>query len=114
MDDYIFNIGPILFCLIIFAIIILLGVIAFLFHNFKGLNLFSKHDNSIIDKFLSKYPNVSIDFIKKDIKAQSIENNQEIHELNKRVERIEQYVEELNNKIEKQLDKIIEEIPKRG
>ena len=92
MDDYIFNIGPILFCIIAIAIIILLGVFAFLFHNFKGLHLFSKHDNSIIDKFLSKYPDVSPEFIKKDTKAQNVENNQEIHEINKCIDILEQKV----------------------
>lgn len=105
MDDYIFNIGPILFSIVTIAGIILLGVIAFLFHNFKGLNLFSKHDNSVIDKFLSKYPDVSPEFIKKDANAQNVENNQEIHEVNKRIDAIEanqqailELLEKLQNK----------------
>lgn len=105
MDNYFINIGSILLFLIILAGIVLLGVIAFLFHNFKGLNLFSKHDNSIIDKFLSKYPDVSPAFIKKDAKAQNIENNQEIHEVNKRIDAIEanqqailELLEKLQNK----------------
>lgn len=89
MDDIVINIQPFLDLIAIIAGIVLLGVIAFLFHNFKGLNLFSKHDNSIIDKFLSKYPDVSPAFIKKDAKAQNIENNQEIHEVNKRIDAIE-------------------------
>lgn len=89
MDDIVINIQPFLDLVAIIAGIVLLGVIAFLFHNFKGLNLFSKHDNSVIDKFLSKYPDVSPAFIKKDAKAQNIENNQEIHEVNKRIDAIE-------------------------
>lgn len=92
MEEYVINLGPILLWLAVFAIIILIGVIGFLIHSFKGLALFSKHDNSIIDKFLSKYPNVTAEFIKKDIKAQNIENNQEIHEINKCIDVLEQKV----------------------
>jgi peroxiredoxin family protein len=105
MDEIVINIQPFIDIITIIALIILLGVIAFLFHNFKGLNLFSKHDNSVIDKFLSKYPDVSPEFIKKDTKAQNVENNQEIHEVNKRIDAIEanqamilQILEELKGK----------------
>ena len=97
MEGYIINIDPIFKYLVTIAGIILLGVIAFLFHNFKGLNLFSKHDNSVIDKFLSKYPDVSPEFMKKDAKAQNVENNQEIHEINKKLAELEEKINKLLN-----------------
>ena len=86
MDDIVINIQPFIDVITIITLTVLLGIIAFLFHDFKGLNLFSKHDNSMIEKFLSKYPDVSPEFIKKDAKAQNVENNQEIHEVNKRLD----------------------------
>ena len=90
-----------------------LAIIAFLYHNGFSLNLFSKHDNSIIDKFLNKYPDVAPEFMKKGLKEQNIENNQEIHEINKRFDKIETELEDLKDITEK-LTKILEEIEKRG
>lgn len=95
-----------------FSVIAAIIIGMFLIHNGFGLNLFSKHDNSIIDKFLSKYPDVSPEFMKKGIKEQSIENNQEIHEINKRFDKNDKDIEELKNTLNKVieiLDKMQEE-----
>lgn len=79
----------------LFWILFLLVVAVFLFllHNGIGINLFIKKDEKIIDKekaiiekFLDKFPLVHPDFMTKSAKEQNIENNQEIHELNKKVE----------------------------
>jgi len=59
---------------------------AFYFINTVAHLLSSKHT---VDKFLEKYPNVSELFINKTAKEQNIENNQEIHEINKRLAEIE-------------------------
>ena len=76
------------------GLFIIIGILLFLLHNITGLNLFSRHDNKVIDKFLEKYPNVSELFINKTAKEQNIENNQEIHEINKRLDALEK---RLNN-----------------
>ena len=64
-------------------------LIAFLLHNFGSLGLFTNHDQKVIDKFLDKYPDVTEIFCKLPLREQNIENNQEIHELNKRLDAIE-------------------------
>lgn len=94
------------------GIFIVIGIAFFLSHNGYIFKSFSKHDNSIIDKFLSKYPDVSPEFMKKGIKEQSIENNQEIHEINKRFDKNDKDIEELKNTLNKVieiLDKMQEE-----
>ena len=112
------NIYPVM-KILAFAGIIAIGFI--LFHNGFSLNLFSKHDSGLFDKFLSKYPDVAPEFMKKGIKEQNIENNQEIHENNKkilvleqRVERLEGLIKEFNDDIQEQLKTILEELEKRG
>lgn len=68
----------ILYLLAIFGIFSFINTVAHLLSN--------KHTT---DKFLKKYPNVSELFINKTAKEQNIENNQEIHEINKRLDAIE-------------------------
>lgn len=85
----------------------------FLIHNGFGLNLFSKHDNSIIDKFLSKYPDVTAEFMRKGIKEQNIENNQEIHEINKRFDKNDKDIQEIKETLDK-IIQVIEEMQNRG
>lgn len=84
-----------LFWILVFSLIIsAICLISFLFHNFKSLNLFAKHDQKVIDAFLEKYPDVTEIFCKLPLREQNIENNQEIHEINKRLDAIEK---RLNN-----------------
>ena len=52
----------------------------------------SSKDKKLAEHFLNKFPLVSPEFINKNAKARDIENNQEIHELNKRVEHLELFV----------------------
>lgn len=73
---------------------LIIAIVIFLFHNFKSLNLSSKHDQKVIDAFLEKYPDVTEIFCKLPLREQNIENNQEIHEINKRLDAIEK---RLNN-----------------
>lgn len=68
---------------------LIIAIVIFLFHNFKSLNLFAKHDQKVIDAFLEKYPDVTEIFCKLPLREQNIENNQEIHEINKRLAKIE-------------------------
>jgi vacuolar-type H+-ATPase subunit I/STV1 len=86
----------------------------FLIHNGFGTRLFVKKDEKIAEKFLDKFPLVSPEFYKKTKIEQLAENNQEIHEINKRIDKLEVTFEELNKNIQKQLDAIIEELGKRG
>jgi len=93
-------------------IVILLAVIIalFLLHNLGGLKIFSKNDNKMINQFLDKFPLVSPDFYKKTKTEQLAENNQEIHEINKRLDLLETnyaYISE-------QLKRIMGEIKKNG
>lgn len=110
------NLFWILIVIGIFFIFLILNIISFLFHNGFSINLFSKHDNKIIDKFLEKYPDVTSLFMNKSLKEQNIENNQEIHDINKRFDKLERenkiLKETLNKniKIVEKLHKIIEEL----
>lgn len=75
---------------------IILSIFLFLLHNFGGLKLFIDKDKHIADKFLDKFPLVSTEFMNKSSKEQNIENNQEIHEINKRLDKIQYYLDKLN------------------
>lgn len=89
-------------------------LVLFLIHNGFGTRLFVKKDEKIAEKSLDKFPLVSPEFYKKTKTEQLAENNQEIHEINKRIDKLEVTFEELNKNIQKQLDAIIEELGKRG
>lgn len=82
----------------LFWILFLLLAASFLFllHNFGGIKLFIDKDRYIADKFFDKFPLVSADFINKSSKEQNIENNQEIHEINKRLDKMQYYLDKLN------------------
>lgn len=66
----------------------LTGITLFLLYSHKNINVFIKQNDKLIDKF----PLVTPDFIAKTTREQNIENNQEIHEINKRIEAIEEAV----------------------
>lgn len=95
-------------------VLLVIAIALFLLHNLGGLKIFSKHDNKMVNQFLDKFPLVSPDFYKKTKTEQLAENNQEIHEINKRIDKLEITFEELNKNIQKQLDAILEELGKRG
>ena len=79
-------------------LIVLVGIIVFLIHSGFNINLFVKKDIHIVDKFLEKFPLVKPEFMIKNTVEQNIENNQEIHEINKRLEIIEETLQELRKK----------------
>lgn len=110
ITETIINFDAIMPYLICLAGFILLGIIIFLLHNLGGLKLFSNHDNKLVGQFVDKFPLVSPEFMKKSAKAQNIENNQEIQEINERLEHLEIYVKELNKKIENKLEIILKEL----
>lgn len=100
--------------------LLVVAVFLFLLHNGFGLNLFIKKDEKIIDKdkalmekFLDKFPLVSPNFINKSAKEQNVENNQEIHELNKKIEDVESRINAQNININKVVI-MLEELSKRG
>lgn len=76
--------------------LLIVAVFLFLLHNFGGLKLFVDKDRHIADKFFDKFPLVSPEFINKSSKEQNIENNQEIHEINKRLDKMQFYLDRLN------------------
>lgn len=49
-------------------------------------------DAEIINNLVARYPLVDKEFIVKPEKEQNIENNQEIHEINKKIEELEKLV----------------------
>jgi len=103
MDGIIINIYHVaIICGVLTAIIIFL----FLLHNFGGVCLFINRDKEIINKFIEKFPLVPIDYMNKTLREQNIENNQEIHELNKKIEFQNQNIDKLI--------KIVEELSKNG
>ena len=70
--------------------------------------IFKKNDTQIAASLIDKLPIVNSDFYKKSYKEQAAENNQEIHEVNKRLE-----ILETNYKyISEQLKQIMGELKK--
>ena len=55
-------------------------------------------DTDIVQDLIQKFPLVRQEFINKNTIEQNVENNQEIHEINKRLEVIEELVQELRKK----------------
>lgn len=66
----------------------LTGIVLFLVYSHKNIHI---QNNKLIDKF----PLVSPDFFRKNTKEQNIENNQEIHEINKKFEKLEELIEKV-------------------
>jgi septal ring factor EnvC (AmiA/AmiB activator) len=93
--------------------VIVVCAIVVLFYFLKEC-FFKDKDTSITTGLIDKFPLVSPEFYKKTKTEQLAENNQEIHEINKRIDKLEVTFEELNKNIQKQLDAIIEELGKRG
>lgn len=77
---------------------------------------FKTKDSDITNSILEKYPDVSSLFINKSLKEQNIENNQEIHEINKRFDTLQRendiLKETLNKNVEivERLHKLVEEL----
>lgn len=108
ITETVLNFDAIVPYLVGLSTIILIGIGLFLLHNLGGMKIFSKHDNDFAEKFLDKFPLVNPDFYKKSYKEQAAENNQEIHEVNKRLE-----ILETNYKyISEQLKQIMGELKK--
>lgn len=55
-------------------------------------------DTDIVQDLIQKFPLVKQEFINKNTIEQNVENNQEIHELNKRLEVLEDLVQKLGKK----------------
>lgn len=87
-----FNIEPIISfaqnVLMILGGFTLAGIIVFLVYSHKNTNIFIKQNDKLIDKFLLVAPEI----FNKSSKEQNIENNQEIHEINKKIEELEKLV----------------------
>ena len=71
--------------------------------------IFKNNDTKITTNFIDKFPLVSVDFYKKTQKEQIAENNQEIHEVNKRLDK-----NDLEHKKIWQAIKILTELAKEG
>ena len=82
MDKYVVNFYPIAkFIICLFAIV---GLFSFL-NNLSHI----VGNAYMVKSFLKKFPDVLPEFMKKPLREQNIENNQEIHEINKRLAEIE-------------------------
>jgi hypothetical protein len=84
------------------ALFVLIGIIVFLIHSGFNINLFVKKDihakdcdSDIVQDLISKFPLVSPEFMQKTIKEQSIENNQEIHQINKALISLQKDINEI-------------------
>jgi hypothetical protein len=76
-------------------IVIAIGIIAI--HNFTHLKRFRNDKCKLLRDIPILYPLVKREFYHKPIARQIIENNQEIHDLNKRVEQLEEILRALKN-----------------
>lgn len=89
MEEVTFNIYPILkFIVVLFSVVGIFWTV----NSLTQVIVNSKKDEHIAEKFLEKFPLVSPEFINKSSKEQNIENNQEIHEINKCIDILEQKV----------------------
>lgn len=100
--------------LIVLVVIVFVILIGFknLLDNKKDIH-FKDKDISITSDLIAKFPLVSPDFINKSARMQNVENNQEIHELNKRIETLDSRIHAQNANINK-LVAVVEELSKRG
>lgn len=67
----------------------LLFVIIFLTYSHKNIGMFARQNDKFVNKLLDKFPLVSEEFVNKGLREQNVENNQEIHEQNERLDAIE-------------------------
>lgn len=81
--------GGFIFISIIFVLIILTAIAKFIKNNFVDIKYLKE-----------KYPLVSEEFMKKTEREQLIENNQEIHKINIRTEKLEEDSTKITNIIE--------------
>ena len=51
----------------------------------------------LASKLIEKYPNVSAEFVQKNVKEQTIENNQEIKELYKQIDELKKELKQCKN-----------------
>lgn len=88
--------------LIVSVVIVFVVLLGFknLLDNKKDIH-FKNQDTSITSNLIAKFPLVSPEFINKSAKEQNVENNQEIHELNKRISLIEEAVRGQANILER-------------
>ena len=92
-SDLVVNFAPIF--TFVYNLLALLGgltllfVIIFLTYSHKNIGLFAKQNSQFVNKLLDKFPLVSEEFVNKGLREQNVENNQEIHEQNERLDAIE-------------------------
>lgn len=84
------------------AIIIAIVLIAY----FIKEGFFKTKDSDITNNILEKYPDVTQVFASKSLKEQNIENNQEIHDINKRFDKLERENELLKSTLNKNIETI--------
>ena len=77
-------------------LIITISIVAI--HNFKYLSKHRTHKNRLRDEISYLYPLVKSDFYNQPISQQTVENNHEIHEINRKLELIEKRLEKLEEK----------------
>lgn len=88
--------------LVVLVVIVFVVLIGFknLLDNKKDIH-FKDKDISITSDLIAKFPLVSPDFINKSAKEQNVENNQEIHEINKKLALIEDAIRSQANILER-------------
>ena len=67
----------------------LICLIIFLTYSHKNIGMFARQNDKFVNKLLDKFPLVSEEFVNKGLREQNVENNQEIHEQNERLDAIE-------------------------
>lgn len=83
-------------------LIVFMFVLAFLLHNGFNIHLFVKKDihakdcdTDVMQDLIMKYPLVEKEFMQKTAKEMNIENNQEIHEINKKIDILQKDMDEV-------------------
>ena len=108
MQEVVINLYPIIkYGITIIGFIVLLFIFYCLVYKQLRNNkeiIEIKENSNTINNLINKFPLVNADFINKNVKEQNIENNQEIHELHKRITYIEQQIEKLSEELTKWKD----------
>lgn len=78
-------------------LLLIVIISAIVIHNFSYLSKHRNDKNKLLYEISYLYPLVKPEFYKKPISQQIVENNQEIHEINKRLKLMEKELQGLKN-----------------
>ena len=100
--------------IIVIGLVLLFLLKELIYKNLRNISLKTiiNKDIEIVKILTAKFPDVSENFINKTVKEQNVENNQEIHEINKKLNRLETDFYDMRENILSKLDALTKRIEK--